>query len=175
MAFHIRLIVDRLRTENLRRLAPPITTRLLVLGLGLGLSLGPATSAMAEVVRRESPRPVKATIDRLETIVREKGFTVFARIDHGAGAKTVNQDLRPTELLIFGNPVGGTPLMQAEQTMGLSLPLRALAWQDAQGKVWLGYDTPADLMALRGQNREHPAAVRATEAMKALTDAAVAP
>lgn len=132
-------------------------------------------TAVAEIIRKESPIAVAATIDKFEAILKEKGFRIFARVDHAAGAKSVNLDLRPTELIIFGNPVGGTPLMQAEQTMGLSLPLRALAWQDAAGKVWLGYDAPADLAAARGLPKDHPVAVRTGEALKALTDAAVKP
>jgi uncharacterized protein (DUF302 family) len=136
---------------------------------------GLAQPAAAEFLRKESAQPVKATIDRLETILKERGFTIFARIDHSAGAKSVNQDLRPTELLIFGNPQGGTPMMLAEQTMGASLPLRALAWQDAAGKVWLGYDAIADLAVSRGLAKDHPAVVRTGEALKALTDAAVKP
>jgi uncharacterized protein (DUF302 family) len=134
-----------------------------------------ASPSSAELLRAESPRPVKATIDRLETVLKERGFTIFARIDHSAGARTVNQELRPTEILIFGNPAGGTPMMLSEQTMGLSLPLRALAWQDQAGKVWLGYDAMADVAAGRSLSREHPAVIRVGEALKALTAAAVAP
>ena len=132
-------------------------------------------SASAEILRKESPLSVTATIDRFETILKEKGFKIFARVDHAAGAKSVNLELRPTELIIFGNPAGGTPFMQAEQTMGLSLPLRALAWQDAAGKVWLGYDAPADLAIARGLPKDHPVAVRTGEALNALTSAAVKP
>lgn len=131
--------------------------------------------ASAEFLRKESPVAVKATIDRLEAILKERGFTIFARVDHALGAKSVNQELRPTELLIFGNPQGGTPMMQAEQTMGASLPLRALAWQDAGGKVWLGYDAIADIAASRGLATDHAAVVRTGEVLKALTDAAVKP
>lgn len=104
-----------------------------------------AAATEADVLRKESGRSVAATLDRLETIVKERGFVVFARVDHAAGARSVNQELRPTQLLIFGNPSGGTPMMQAEQTMGLSLPLRVLAWQDGSGKVWVGYDLIADI------------------------------
>jgi uncharacterized protein (DUF302 family) len=137
--------------------------------------LGLSQPASAEFVRKESPFPVKVTIDRLETILKERGFTIFARVDHAAGAKTVNLELRPTELLIFGNPQGGTPMMLAEQTMGASLPLRALAWLDASGKVWLGYDAIVDLATSRGLSKDHPAVMRTGEALKALTDAAVKP
>jgi uncharacterized protein (DUF302 family) len=82
------------------------------------------------------------TMNRLETAVKAKGFAVFARIDHAAGAAQVGLPLRPTELLIFGNAKGGTPLMQAVQTIGIDLPLKALVWQDASGTTWLSYNDP---------------------------------
>jgi uncharacterized protein (DUF302 family) len=85
----------------------------------------------------------KETMDRLEADVRAKGLTVFARIDHAAGAKAAGLMLRPTEVLIFGNAKGGTPLMQALQTTGIDLPLKALVWEDPGGKVWLSYNEPA--------------------------------
>ena len=81
-------------------------------------------------------------MDRLEAEVRAKGMTVFARIDHAAGAAEAGLKLRPTELIIFGNARGGTPLMQASQTAGIDLPLKALVWQDAAGKTWLSYNEP---------------------------------
>ena len=97
-----------------------------------------------------STHPVKATIDRLEADAKSKGLTIFARIDHAAGASAVGLPLRPTELLIFGNAKGGTPLMQAAQTIGIDLPLKALAWEDAAGKVWLSYNDPAWLAVRHG-------------------------
>lgn len=84
----------------------------------------------------------KDTMDRLESGVRGKGMTVFARIDHAAGARAAGLSLRPTELIIFGNAKGGTPLMQAGQEAGIDLPLKALVYQDAHGKVWLAYNDP---------------------------------
>ena len=84
----------------------------------------------------------KATMDRFEAEVKAKGLTVFARIDHAAGAAEVGMPLRPTELLIFGNAKGGTPLMQANQATGIDLPLKALVYEDATGKVWLAYNDP---------------------------------
>jgi uncharacterized protein (DUF302 family) len=85
----------------------------------------------------------KETMDRLEAEIMAKGMTVFGRIDHAAGAAEVGLILRPTELVIFGNARGGTPLMQSVQTVGIDLPLKVLVWQDAQGKVWLSYNEPA--------------------------------
>jgi uncharacterized protein (DUF302 family) len=84
----------------------------------------------------------KETMNRLEADVKAKSLTVFARIDHAAGAKEAGMSLRPTELLIFGNAKGGTPLMQALQTTGIDLPLKALVYEDAAGKVWLSYNEP---------------------------------
>jgi uncharacterized protein (DUF302 family) len=97
-----------------------------------------------------SQHAVKATIDRLETAAKAKGLTIFARVDHAAGATSVGMPLRPTELLIFGNARGGTPLMQLAQTIGIDLPLKALAWEDAAGKTWLSYNDPAWLAARHG-------------------------
>ncbi len=82
---------------------------------------------------------VRETLDRLEAALKAAGITIFARVDHAGGAAAVGMDLRPTEVLIFGNPKGGTPLMQANQLIGLDLPLRVLAWEDAAGKVSVTY------------------------------------
>ncbi len=84
----------------------------------------------------------KDTMDRLEAEIKARGMTVFARIDHAAGAAQVGLPLRPTELLIFGNAKGGTPLMQSDQAVGIDLPLKALVWEDANGKTWLSYNDP---------------------------------
>ncbi|MCB1824812.1 MAG: DUF302 domain-containing protein [Candidatus Competibacteraceae bacterium] len=98
----------------------------------------------------KSPFSPKETMDRLETLLQRKGLTIFARVDHAAGAKKVGKTLRPTELLIFGNPQGGTPFMECAQTVGIDLPLKALVWEDATGQVWLGYNDPAFLAARHG-------------------------
>jgi uncharacterized protein (DUF302 family) len=85
----------------------------------------------------------KETMDRLEAEIRAQRMTVFARIDHAGGAALVGLELAPTELIIFGNARGGTPLMQSVQTVGIDLPLKALVWEDAAGKTWLSYDEPS--------------------------------
>jgi uncharacterized protein (DUF302 family) len=82
----------------------------------------------------------KATMDRLDAEIRAKGLNVFARIDHAAGAAEVGLTLAPTELIIFGNARGGTPLMQSVQTVGIDLPLKILVWQDSADKTWLSYN-----------------------------------
>ena len=100
------------------------------------------------------------TMNRLEAAVKAKGLTVFARIDHAAGAAAVGLTLRPTEVLIFGNAKGGTPLMQSVQTIGIDLPLKALVWQDASGKTWLSYNDPEWLAKRHGLGGETEAAVK---------------
>jgi uncharacterized protein (DUF302 family) len=113
------------------------------------------------------------TMNRLETAVKAKGMTVFARIDHAAGAAAVALPLRPTELLIFGNAKGGTPLMQSVQTVGIDLPLKALVWQDASGKTWLSYNDPEWLAKRHGLGGETEAAVKMmTGALAAVAKAA---
>jgi uncharacterized protein (DUF302 family) len=90
------------------------------------------------------------TMKRLEAEVKAKGLTVFAHVDHAAGAAAVNLPLRPTDLLIFGNAKGGTPLMQQVQTIGIDLPLKALVWQDGSGTTWLSYNDPTYLAHRHG-------------------------
>jgi len=94
------------------------------------------------------------TMDRLAAAAARRGLTIFARIDHAAGAAEVGMALRPTAVLVFGNARGGTPLMQAKQTTGIDLPLKALVWQDAAGKTFLGYNDPAWLARRHGLGEE---------------------
>jgi uncharacterized protein (DUF302 family) len=124
-----------------------------------------------------SAHGAKDTMDRLEAEVKSKGLTVFARIDHAAGAKEASLTLRPTELLIFGNAKGGTPLMQALQTTGIDLPLKALVWEDPGGKVWLSYNEPAWIARRHGDAAQISAQVsevtgRLAGALAALAKAA---
>lgn len=109
------------------------------------------------------------TLDRLIDTVTRHGMAVLARIDHAAAAATVGLALRPTTVILFGNPRGGTPLMQAEQTIGIDLPLKALVWEDAEGRTWLGYNDPAWLAARHGIN---PPAVASLATMTAMLAAA---
>ena len=88
---------------------------------------------------------MKTTADRLEAVLKKKGMTVFNRIDHAKGAKSVGNDLRPTELIIFGNPKIGSVLMGCAQTIAIDLPQKALVWQDGGGQVWLSYNEPTEL------------------------------
>jgi uncharacterized protein (DUF302 family) len=107
---------------------------------------------------RSSYEP-KDTMDRLEAGVKAKGMTVFARIDHAAGASEAGLPLPPTEVLIFGNARGGTPLMQSIQTIGIDLPLKALVWRDTSGTTWLSYNDPAWLAERHGLGADTTAAV----------------
>lgn len=101
--------------------------------------------AVDGLISVKSPVDAKTTMDRVEAQARQRGLNIFARIDHAAGAAKIGKTLRPTELLIFGNPQGGTPFMECAQTVGIDLPLKALVWEDAAGQVWLGYNDPAYL------------------------------
>ena len=85
----------------------------------------------------------KNTMDRLQAQIRSQGMTVFARIDHAAGAAEVELTLAPTELIIFGNARGGTSLMQSAQAIGIDLPLKMLVWEDTAGKTWISYNEPS--------------------------------
>lgn len=122
----------------------------------------------------KSPFAAKETMDRFEATARKGGLTIFARIDHAAGAASVGASLRPTEVIIFGNPQGGTPLMECAQTAGIDLPLKALAWQDATGQVWLGYNDPA-YIAKRHMAEACPIVKGLTDALSALARASTAP
>ncbi len=122
-----------------------ISTTLATILTATTLSLATPALALDNYITKESKHSVSDTIDRLEKVLKSKGLTIFARIDHAAGAKKANLELSPTQLLIFGNPKLGTPLMQSNQTIGIDLPQKALAWKDKEGKVWLTYNNPAAL------------------------------
>ena len=104
----------------------------------------PALAPSAEgVASKLSPHPVADTVRRLEETARGKGLTVFARVDHAAGARSVGLTMQDEELLVFGSPRAGTPLMLARPLVGLDLPLRVLVWRDADGRVWVSYQESA--------------------------------
>jgi uncharacterized protein (DUF302 family) len=123
-----------------------------------------------ELTTVESHFGPKETLERFEAEVQAKGLTVFAQIDHAAGATAVGMTLRPTTVVIFGNPRGGTPLMQASQLIGLDLPLRVLVWQDAAGQTRLSYVDPHLLVKRYGLPPEvEPVANNLAGALRALT------
>jgi uncharacterized protein (DUF302 family) len=123
----------------------------------------------------KSSHGLEETMNRLETQVQAMALTVFANIDHGAGAAAAGLSLRPTRLIIFGNAKGGTPLMQSVQTVGIDLPLKALVWQDAEGVTWVSYNAP-DWFAKRhgaGKAAEGPVGTMAA-ALNTIAEAATA-
>lgn len=122
------------------------------------------------LVSLPSPYAVGETLDRLESVLRAKGATIFARIDHRAGAERVGLAMRPAQVLIFGNPKVGTPVMNAAPTIAIDLPFKALAWEDAGGAVWLSCNSAAYLA------RRHRVAgdvIRPLAAIEALIAAAL--
>jgi uncharacterized protein (DUF302 family) len=146
-----------------------------VTGLLLAVLLaGPAWGAgVPGLIKKESPYSAQRTLDRLGEAVRAEGLTVFARISHSEGAAGVGMDLRPTELLIFGNPEVGTHFFTSRQTAGLDLPMKALAWTDAEGRVWLAYNDPAYIAERHGIGDRSAVVKKMTRALDALTDRAV--
>jgi uncharacterized protein (DUF302 family) len=102
------------------------------------------------LIHLPSHRSVDETVTRLQSLLQEKNITLFALVDHSGEAERVGLQMRPTKLMIFGNPKGGTPVMQAAPTSAIDLPLKALIWEDAEGKVWLTYNDPAYLRARHG-------------------------
>jgi uncharacterized protein (DUF302 family) len=94
------------------------------------------------IISKASKYSVGETLDRVDALLQSKGIKIFVRVDHSGEAEKVGLKMPPTQLLIFGNPKGGTPVMLAAPTAAIDLPLKALAWQDADGKVWLSYNDP---------------------------------
>jgi len=119
--------------------------RIFVSMLLLALFVAPEAFAGDGLVSVKSSYGAKETADRVEHLLEKSGMTLFIRIDHAKGARTVGMDLRPTEVLIFGNPKGGTPLMKCEQTAGIDLPLKILVWEDEAGTVRVGYTDPEEM------------------------------
>ena len=142
---------------------------LAIIGL---FNAAPVMAAETTFIVKESKLGVKETIDKLATALKAKGITIFARIDHASGAKKAGLELRPTELLIFGNPKLGTPLMQTDQRVGLDLPMKVLAWQDANGKVFVTYADPAGLNGRYQLDGKEAILQKMTKALAAFTTVA---
>jgi len=138
----------------------------------LALLTGVAGAAEG-LITVKSPHGVKETLDRFESAAKARGLNVFLRLDHAAGAQKIGKTLRSTELLIFGNPQGGTPLMECAQSAGIDLPLKALAWQDASGQVWLAYNDPRYLAGRHGAGECGPVVQNLTKALAGLAQEAV--
>ena len=114
------------------------------------LFISSAGFAADGLIAVKSPYTAKETMDRFEVNAKQRGLNIFVRIDHAAGAAKVGKSLLPTEVLIFGNPQGGTPFIECAQTVGIDLPLKVLVWEDPQGQTWLGYNDPAFLAQRHG-------------------------
>jgi uncharacterized protein (DUF302 family) len=116
-------------------------------GLSLSATVVAEQAKVDGFISVESAHSVKDTADKLETVLNSKGMTVFNRINHQQGAEKAGLQLRETEVILFGNPKVGTPLMQCAQSVAIDLPQKALIWKDEAGKVWLSYNDPAYLAA----------------------------
>lgn len=142
--------------------------------LMLALLVGFQSFAVAadNYVNKKSPYSVDRTLDRLENVLKKKGITIFTRVDHAAGASRVGIPMNDTRLLIFGNPKMGTPLINENIMMALDLPMKALAWKDADGQVWLSYLKPSVLQQ-RHDLKNQTIINKMTGALNAMTDKAV--
>jgi len=139
------------------------------------LSWAQVGRANPDLVDVRSQFDVAETLDRFEVAAKDAGLHIFARIDHAKGAVSVGQQLRPTELLIFGNPKVGTGVMTSNQRAGIALPMKVLAWQDADGAVWLTYTRPDALFSWLGISDRPELAKKMTAALAKLSKAATQP
>lgn len=144
---------------------------LLSIALMMAASIAVAADGLIAV---KSSRDAAATATRLEDLMKTRGQTVVARIDHAAGAVKVGKMLRPTVVIVFGNPAGGTPLMECAQTIGIDLPQKMLVWEDDNGQVWIGFNDPAYLLQRHGVST-CPAAEGVRKTLIGLVEAAAAP
>lgn len=145
------------------------------------LMLAVATAALVssaahagDLVTKNSPYPVSETVDRLQAAVEGAGAKVFARVDHAAGATSVDAELRPTQMLMFGNPALGTPALQLSQSAGLDLPLRVVVFETEAGDVVVAYHAPSDLADQHGIPADAEVLTKMTGALDTLTGKAVA-
>ncbi|MDQ3692271.1 MAG: DUF302 domain-containing protein [Chloroflexota bacterium] len=136
---------------------------------------GTDAASVVGLIVVESPHGVAETLDRLEAILDENGLIVVARVDHAANATGVGETLPPTQLLIFGNPALGTMLLQASPTIGIDLPQKFLAWEDAAGQVCLAYNDPAYLAERHGLDDQDETIQQITAALAMLAEGATAP
>ncbi|OFW98167.1 MAG: hypothetical protein A3D94_19270 [Alphaproteobacteria bacterium RIFCSPHIGHO2_12_FULL_66_14] len=148
--------------------------RIVAAVLSLFILVSGSAWAADGLVAVKSPLAAKETMDRFEAIAKQRGLVIFARVDHAAGAAKVGKSLRPTEVLIFGNPQGGTPFMECAQSVGIDLPLKVLVWQDAAGQVWLGYNDLAFIARRHGAS-QCPAVETLGKALAGLAQTAITP
>ena len=139
------------------------------------LSALPALAAAGDLIRKDSVHSVSETVNRLAAAVEGAGAKVFARVDHAAGAASIGSELRPVEMLMFGNPKLGTPVMAMNPAAGLDLPMRVVVYETADGKVTLAYHDPKALTAHEGVAGDAPVLGKIAGALGKLTDKAVSP
>jgi len=136
------------------------------------LSLSSISSANENLISIKSSHSVAKTADKFEKIAKSKGMKIFAKINHTKGAKSINEKLRPTQLIIFGNPKAGTPLMQVNQTIGIDLPLKVLFWQDKNNETWISYYKPKSIIASHNITNKEKIANKMTNILKTFTQKA---
>ena len=144
-----------------------------LLGIVVCVTTAFAGGDASGVITKPSKYPVAEILTRLEGVLKANGMTMFARIDHAAEAEKVGLHMRPAQLLLFGNPQGGTPLMVASPTTGIDLPLKALAWEDANGKVWLSYNTMSYLRTRHNIQGKDELITKLNGALDAMTNKAL--
>jgi uncharacterized protein (DUF302 family) len=142
--------------------------------MGIGFFLAMAGAVMAGengIERKKAAAGVIETVDRLVDTMEAAGLTIFARMDHGAGAKSIGEDIGASQLLIFGNPKVGTPAIKDDPVAGLFLPLKVLVYEDAAGETWIAYEQPADMLGpLGGVSEDAPYIATMTGALGKFTD-----
>ena len=151
---------------------PIIIPLIVALAAATAFMAAAPAGAVEGVIVTPSSSDVKTTTDKLQKVLTDKGVTIFARIDHAAGAKSIGQTLRPMELLVFGNPKLGTALMQKSPEIGLDLPLKALVFQAENGTTYIAYTDPAFLAKRHGVADAAGTVTQMTEALKGFAAAA---
>ena len=141
----------------------------------LVLVLSPVALAEDGLIKKQSPHSVSKTIDRLQAALESKGITIVVRWKHSDKAAGAGIEMRPTELLVFGNPKLGSHLMTSQQSVGIDLPMKALAWEDANGQVWLAYNDPAYIAKRHGITDRPKIVAKMTKALNGMTNKAIAP
>jgi uncharacterized protein (DUF302 family) len=147
---------------------------LAVVGLFLFATAGTSFSKEPEIITKKSASDVATTVERLQAAIQSRGARVFTTVDHAAGAETADLELRPTTLVVFGNPKLGTPLMQSARTTGLDLPLKVLVWQDADGGVNVSYVPPSVIARRHGIEDQAAVVEKMAAALDAITTEAAA-
>lgn len=151
---------------------PSTMLRAIVFVALAAIAFSPAARAGDDMIVKESNRSVSATIDALQAALESKGIRIFGRVDHQANAKGVGLDLAPSTLLVFGNPKMGTPLMQANPRIGIDLPMKVLAWEGSDGKVYIGYTEPEELEDRHDIKGKREIFKKMTKALAMFTDKA---